>query len=103
LVVHYIEREHVIPQEEVNLLNATAAQMSAVIYQKKLLKNAQPKPGSSETTVFQLIDKMKDPLMKVNKYAQALHQPLNINDKQHANLSGLNDNLKQLLSIIKEV
>ena len=103
LVVHYIEREHVIPQEEVNLLNATAAQMSAVIYQNKLLKNAQPKSGSSETTVFQLIDKMKDPLMKVNKYAQALHQPLNINDKQHANLSGLNDNLKQLLSIIKEV
>jgi len=101
--IEFTHSVYVMHPEEIELVRGICNQAGIALYHAELYAEVQSKSCSKQTDVSQMIDKIRDPLMKVNKYAESMHQPKNINAQQHVNLNTLNDNLKQLLSIIKDV
>lgn len=100
--IEYTHRVHLMHDEEIDLVRSICKQAGIAIYHAELHSKAQQASCPTQDTFNKLIDKIKDPLINVNKYAEALHHPKSANGIQHTNLNMLNDNLKQLLNIIKD-
>lgn len=90
--IEYTKEVYEASESELNLLRNICFQAGIALYQAELYEKAQNRLSLSESAVFKIIDKIKDPLRNVIKQNEALGDD-----------SELGESLKVLMSIIKDV